>query len=110
MRARYYHTDTGRFLTRHPVGMAHGINLCPYVGNNSASEIDPSGRGCDFWKSFWANVACDTAITLLCLTFAGDAAAVWWIVGGAGCAPSRSILVAATMATSPMTWRATNLQ
>ena len=41
---RYYDPQTGRFLTRDPIGYAGGVNLYSYVANNPANAIDPSGH------------------------------------------------------------------
>lgn len=44
MRARYYDTDTGRFLSRDPLGFGGGdLNMYMYAGGNSVVKIDPSG-------------------------------------------------------------------
>jgi RHS repeat-associated protein len=43
MRARVYDADTGRFLSRDPVGHLGGINLYDYVGGASTYLIDPTG-------------------------------------------------------------------
>ena len=40
---RYYHPQTGRYLTLDPIGLAGGINLFAYVHNNSINLIDPFG-------------------------------------------------------------------
>ena len=40
---RYYDSNTGRWLTRDPIGYEGGINLYGYVGNNASNEIDPDG-------------------------------------------------------------------
>ena len=40
---RYYDSNTGRWLTRDPIGYAGGINLYGYVGNNASNRTDPSG-------------------------------------------------------------------
>ncbi len=42
-RNRYYEPASGRFLSRDPLGYKDGMNLLQYVGNNSASWIDPGG-------------------------------------------------------------------
>ncbi|MCP4853392.1 MAG: RHS repeat protein [Fuerstiella sp.] len=44
MRARFYDTDSGRFVSEDPIGLKGGqVNLYGYVGNNSTSLIDASG-------------------------------------------------------------------
>jgi RHS repeat-associated protein len=44
MRARYYDSGTGRFLSEDPLGLAGGFaNLYIYVGGNPMNAIDPSG-------------------------------------------------------------------
>ncbi len=42
-RARYYPSDTGRFITVDPIGFIGGLNLYAYVGNNPMNWIDPFG-------------------------------------------------------------------
>jgi RHS repeat-associated protein len=44
MRARYYDTDTGRFISRDPLGFDGGdLNLYSYVGGNPTTGVDPKG-------------------------------------------------------------------
>lgn len=43
MRARYYDAETGRFITKDPIGFAGGVNLYAYVKNNPMKWIDPTG-------------------------------------------------------------------
>lgn len=43
MRARYYSPSVGRFINKDPIGLAGGMNLYAYVGNNPLSWIDPGG-------------------------------------------------------------------
>ena len=40
---RYYDTQTGRWLTRDPIGYTGGINLYGYCGNDPINVADPSG-------------------------------------------------------------------
>jgi RHS repeat-associated protein len=40
---RYYEPNSGRFLTRDPIGYSGGVNLYVYVTNNPANLIDPEG-------------------------------------------------------------------
>jgi len=48
MRARYYDTNAGRFLTRDPVRLSatstQGPNAYLYVGNRPIDAVDPEGR------------------------------------------------------------------
>jgi len=43
MRARYYDPQLGRFLSEDPLGIAGGMNLYPYGGNDPINTRDPSG-------------------------------------------------------------------
>jgi len=43
MRNRWYDPQTGRFLTQDPIGLAGGVNLYSYAGNNPVSFDDPYG-------------------------------------------------------------------
>jgi RHS repeat-associated protein len=45
MRARYYDPETGRFISKDPIGFAGGdINLYSYVQNNPINFVDPKGE------------------------------------------------------------------
>jgi len=41
---RYYDTDTGRYVTRDPIGFEGGINLYGYAGHSPTNFIDPTGE------------------------------------------------------------------
>jgi RHS repeat-associated protein len=44
MRARYYDSDTGRFISEDPIGFGGGdVNLYGYVQNNPVNNVDPYG-------------------------------------------------------------------
>jgi RHS repeat-associated protein len=54
-RARWYDSQQGRFLIEDPIGMAGGLNVYSYVGNNPMNGIDPlglKGWGADEWSAF----------------------------------------------------------
>ena len=42
-RARWYDPEIGRFVSEDPIGLAGGINLYRFVGNNPVSGWDPFG-------------------------------------------------------------------
>ncbi len=84
-RARYYSPELQRFISEDPIGLAGGMNLYLYVGNNPVNKIDPMGlSACEDdckefrWKckalGFTGGVACNTACTAACI----------WATGGTG--------------------------
>jgi len=46
MRARWYEPTTGRFLSEDPIGLAGGMNLYVYAGDDHVNGWDPTGLGC----------------------------------------------------------------
>ncbi len=47
MRARYYDPALGRFLSEDPIGIAGGLNLYAYAGNDPVNQWDPTGMDPD---------------------------------------------------------------
>lgn len=45
-RARYYDPGLRRFISEDPIGLAGGINLYAYAGNDPVNYTDPSGTDC----------------------------------------------------------------
>jgi RHS repeat-associated protein len=45
-RARYYDPQLGRFLSEDPIGIAGGLNLYAYAGNDPINGSDPTGFDC----------------------------------------------------------------
>jgi RHS repeat-associated protein len=45
-RNRFYDQQTGRWTQEDPIGVAGGLNLYAYVGNNPVAYIDPFGLDC----------------------------------------------------------------
>ncbi len=43
LRNRWYDPTSGRFLTQDPIGLAGGVNLYEYAGNNPVNYSDPFG-------------------------------------------------------------------
>lgn len=43
MKRRYYDSVTGRFIQKDPIGIAGGMNLYSYAGNNPVTYTDPEG-------------------------------------------------------------------
>ncbi len=58
LRARYYNPETGRFISRDPIGQKDQVNLYTYVANPPVIYTDPTGL---FLDTVWdiANVAYD---------------------------------------------------
>ncbi len=42
-RARWYHAETGRWLSKDPIGIAGGLNLYVFCGSNPVNFVDPFG-------------------------------------------------------------------
>jgi RHS repeat-associated protein len=47
LRNRWYDPQTGRFLSQDPIGLAGGVNLYAYAGNNPVAYSDPFGLKAD---------------------------------------------------------------
>ncbi len=46
LKARYYDSSVGRFISRDPIGFKGGFNLYAYVENCPVTSVDPSGLQC----------------------------------------------------------------
>ena len=53
-RARYYDAETGRFLTKDPLGYVDGLNLYEYVRSKPVQLRHPSGLGPTFGPPYFA--------------------------------------------------------
>ena len=53
--ARYYDPRIGRFLQRDPIGIAGGLNVYAYVGNDPLTAVDPLGLY--DWEDFYRDGA-----------------------------------------------------
>ena len=51
LRNRWYDPQSGRFLTQDPIGLAGGVNLYAYAGNNPVSFSDPFGLCPQLWRA-----------------------------------------------------------
>jgi RHS repeat-associated protein len=49
-RARYVDPALGRFVSEDPIGLAGGMNLYAFVGNDPVNGWDPTGTKCSDWK------------------------------------------------------------
>lgn len=104
-RNRYYDQQTGRWLQEDPAGIAGGVNLYAYVGNNPVTYTDPFGL-CPICVAAFALFEIgstvydvgDLAVTgvkylsgrasglELSVTAAGTVAGLWSVGGGLGAA------------------------
>lgn len=60
MRARYYDPELGRFISEDPIGIAGGLNLYAYAGNDPVNGRDPTGLDECMAQSPMAGAAGDT--------------------------------------------------
>ena len=52
-RARYYHSELGRFVGRDPIGYYAGLSLLNYVGNRPVQMVDPAGLVPNWRYDYW---------------------------------------------------------
>jgi RHS repeat-associated protein len=75
MGARYYDPRLGRWLSEDPIGIAGGMNLYTYVGNDPVNRRDPKGlywcrwvSPVDFTCSVFADTDCGGTMSGQCVT------------------------------------------
>jgi len=56
-RARWYHSQTGRWLSKDPIGISGGLNQYSFVANDPVNFVDPYGLLENYlsnsWDQFW---------------------------------------------------------
>lgn len=52
-RARWYSPETGRWLSKDPIGISGGLNLYAFCGNNPVNFVDPFGL-CEGKSDYWS--------------------------------------------------------
>ena len=57
LRNRWYDPQSGRFLTQDPIGLAGGVNLYAYAGNDPIAYTDPFGLRADSIEVRWHKFA-----------------------------------------------------
>jgi len=58
-RARWYSPETGRWLSKDPIGISGGLNLYVFCGNNPVNFIDPFG-----WVDLFPNSPVDVVVEI----------------------------------------------
>jgi len=56
-RARWYDPQTGRWLSKDPIGISGGLNQYVFVGNNPVNFVDPHGEFAIEAHQYWMDVA-----------------------------------------------------
>ena len=78
LRARYYDSATGRFISEDPA--FDGFNWYAYCGGNPLNRWDPSGQA---WYDWVPRIASVTVGTIMCATGFGTPIGIGLITGGA---------------------------
>ena len=78
LRARYYDSTTGRFISEDPA--FDGFNWYAYCGGNPLNRWDPSGQA---WYDWVPGIASVTVGTIMCATGFGTPIGIGLITGGA---------------------------
>lgn len=81
-RHRYYDPTLGRYISRDPIGVAGGLNLYLYAGNDPVNRADPLGL---WWKTALSVVAAAAAAVVV-VALAPVTAPLALVVLGAGAA------------------------
>ncbi|HEY0762426.1 MAG TPA: RHS repeat-associated core domain-containing protein [Pyrinomonadaceae bacterium] len=94
-RARWYDSEQGRFLSEDPAGLAVGLNLYTYAGNNPIFYNDPFGLSIGtFFEGLAVGVFEGVASAILAYFVLGALSAAAGATGGAALAVALALLAA----------------
>ena len=84
MRARFYHSKHGRFLTLDPYGIGgKSTNLYAYANNNPLENIDPRGTAIPWIAAGLIGAVVNTGIYAVTQTISGESITLGGITGAA---------------------------
>jgi RHS repeat-associated protein len=89
-RFRYFDPATGRYLTPDPIGVAGGLNLYLYVGNNPLNNADPLGL---WWKTALAVIAAVAVAAVVVITAPVTAPLALVVIGAGAAAGAAGFMV-----------------
>lgn len=89
-RFRYYDPAIGRYLTPDPIGVAGGLNLYLYAGNDPLNKADPLGL---WWKTALAVVAAVAAAAVVVITAPVTAPLALVVIGAGAAAGAAGFMV-----------------
>ena len=80
-RARWYDPDTGRWLSKDPIGISGGLNQYVFCGNNPVMFVDPFGLVFKWGEGGWSLVGTVAGIAGGSIVLAATSPA--WVTAGA---------------------------